>query len=137
MVSNQANTTVAHSGFPQTFLGVTWASHCSSGGEKLVQLTGIKMAQPSTESTTKMLRHMRVKRMNMAASRPTRLTTSCSEVDHSGTTHAKMPFPRGGGACFSSACLSFGEYTTLLYGRRKEKQTAMAAVMPREVPRET
>jgi hypothetical protein len=101
---------------------------------QLAQLTGIKMAQPSTERTTKMLRHILVNRMKMAASMPTKFTISCSDVDHSGKIHAKTPFPKGGGACFSSACFSFGAYTTLLYGRRNEKQMAMAAVIPSDEP---
>lgn len=45
-----------------------------------------------------------------------------------------MPFPIGGGACFSSAILSFGAYTTELYGRRRENPTARRTVKPIEVP---
>jgi len=90
------------------------------------------MAQPRTDMITNMFRNILVNRMKTVASIPTRFTSSCSEVDHSGVIHAKKPFPSGGGACFSSACLSFGAYTTELYGRTKEKQRAMAAVMPRD-----
>jgi len=69
---------------------------------------GIKMLQPTTDSMTNMFRSIRVNRMKIVASIPTRFTRSCSEVDHSGIIHAKIPFPSGGGACFSSACFNFG-----------------------------
>jgi hypothetical protein len=52
-----------------------------------------------------------------------------------GPNQAKMPFPRGGGACLSSAILSFGAYTTLLYGRRRENPIARRRVKPIEVPK--
>jgi len=134
MVNTQATTTVAQWYCPHTFIGVTLASHESPGGVLYVQLMGIRMAHPSTARTRNMSRHMRANLMKRAASMPTRFTKSCSVVFHRGLTHAKMPFPSGGGACFSSACLTLGAYTTLLKGRTKEKPRAMAAVMPREEP---
>lgn len=92
----------------------------------------MRMLQQRSVRTTKILRHIRVNRKKIVASIPIRSTISLSVVDHSGATQASTPLPSRGGACFSSACLSFGAYTTLLYGRRKEKHTAMAAVIPRE-----
>lgn len=66
------------------------------------------MQQHRTARSRKMLRHILVKRMKIVASMPTSFTKSCSVVVHSGLIHEKIPFPRGGGACFSSACLSLG-----------------------------
>lgn len=88
------------------------------------------MQHPTTVRTRKMFRHILVNRMNTVASNPTSVTKSCSFVCHNGFIQAINPFPNGGGACFSSAILSFGAYTTLLYGRRMEKQSAMTTVMP-------
>lgn len=44
-----------------------------------------------------------------------------------------MPLPIGGGACLSSAILSFGAYTRELYGRRREKLRARRSVKPTDV----
>ena len=47
-----------------------------------------------------------------------------------------MPRPIGGGACLSSATLSFGAYTKELYGRRRENPMARRRVKPIDVPRD-
>jgi hypothetical protein len=79
-----------------------------------------------------MLRHILVNRMKTVASNPTKFTMSCSLVCHNGYSHAQGLFPSGGGWCFWSATRSLGAYTTVLYGRRKEKHMAMPTVMPTE-----
>lgn len=92
------------------------------------------MLHPMTESVRNIFLHMRVKRKNIVASSPTCKIKSCSFVFARGLIQAKRPLPTGGGACFSSACLSFGAYTTELYGRRKENPIARRRVKPMEVP---
>lgn len=69
---------------------------------------GIKIAQPKTVIMANMLRHMLMKRMKMAASKPASRINSFSLVLKSGLIHAKGPFPNGGGARDSSACFNFG-----------------------------
>jgi len=83
-----------------------------------------------------MFRHMFRKRMKTTASKPASRMSSCSFVLQSGITQAKGPLPSGGGARDSSACFSFGAYTTVWYGRKKEKRRTTTRVIPREEARE-
>lgn len=66
------------------------------------------MTQPASAMMRNILRHMLMKRMKMAASRPASRIKSFSLVLHNGMTQAKGPFPSGGGARDSSACFNFG-----------------------------
>jgi len=101
----------------------------------LYKLIGIKIPHPSTLMARNMLRHiLRILRKTVASS-PMRSTKSCSFVFRTGATHASIPFPIGGGACFSSAILNFGEYTTELYGLRTENPRASSKVKPIDVPK--
>ena len=93
------------------------------------------MQQQRTARHKKIFRHILVKRMNNVASMPIILTRSRSVVFQNGLIQEKKPFPSAGGACFSSACLSLGAYTTVLSGLSREKHKATAAVMPKEEPR--
>jgi hypothetical protein len=99
------------------------------------RLIGIKTAQPKTMSTKNMFRHILRTLRKTVASSPIKPTSSCSFVFRTGPIHANIPFPIGGGACLSSAILSFGAYTRELYGRRREKPTARRSVNPTEVPK--
>jgi hypothetical protein len=94
------------------------------------------MAHPMTDSNKKMFLHMVVNRRKMVASMPTCPIRSVSLSFHSGRSQAHGDLPIAGGACFSSACFSFGAYTPWLYGLRNEKQIAINAVKPIDVPRE-
>jgi hypothetical protein len=75
------------------------------------KLSGIKIPHPSTVIARNILRHILKIRRKTVASSPMRSTKSCSFVFRTGATHASIPFPIGGGACFSSAIFNFGEYT--------------------------
>lgn len=119
----------------QTFMGVIFWNSGASGKMLCVRLMGIMMLHPMTVMMANRLRHILVNRRKMVASIPITPIISCSVAAHSGLTQASMPFPSGGGACFSSACLSLGAYTTVLYGRTIEKMIAVTAVMPSEEPR--
>lgn len=63
---------------------------------------------PTMARITKMLRHMRITRKKMVASMPICCISFSSCVLIKGRTHDHGFLPRGGGACFSSACLSLG-----------------------------
>ena len=72
---------------------------------------GISIPHPSTVITRKIFRHIiRILRKTTASS-PIKPIKSCSFVLIIGVTQANIPFPIGGGACLSSATLSFGAYT--------------------------
>ncbi len=101
----------------------------------LIKLMGIKIAHPNTINTKNILRHILKTLKKTVASSPMRPTKSCSDVLKTGPNQANMPFPIGGGACLSSAILSFGAYTTELYGRRRENPTARRRVNPMDVPK--
>lgn len=76
--------------------------------EAWVRLTGIMTAQPMILMQINMFRHIFVKRRKSAASRPTVSMSWGSRVRITGVIHEKIPLPTGGGACFESACLTFG-----------------------------
>jgi hypothetical protein len=63
-------------------------------------------------------------------------TKSCSFVFAIGAIQSKIPGPIFGGACLLSACFARGAYTTLLYGRRRQKARETRIVRPSEVPSE-
>ena len=126
---------------PNTFRGVTFVKKLTLLSTAPLMyllwetLTGIKITQPNKLNTKKMLRHIRRTLKKTVASNPINCTNSCSFVLNTGPTQAKIPFPNGGGACLSSATLSLGAYTTVLYGRSNEKPTARRTVKPMEVPK--
>lgn len=97
-------------------------------------LTGSNIPHPITESTRNMFRHMRVKRMKIAASRPTVSIKAFSFSFITTLNHAQGVLAIGGGACFESACFNRGAYTAALNGRRKQKRRAITNVIPIEVP---
>jgi len=109
MLIKYATTTCAQCASFHTLAGVIKLSHFTLSLDWLFEiLTGIRIAHPITDTTKNKFRHMRVKRKKTVASSPTYPTKSCSFVRHSGVTHDHNFLPIGGGACFSSACLSFG-----------------------------
>ena len=73
-----------------------------------VILIGIITRHPITDNTKKIFRHIFAKRMKMMASKPTVSARSASLVFRTGFNQANKPLPIGGGACFSSACLTLG-----------------------------
>jgi hypothetical protein len=77
-----------------------------------------------------------VKRMKIAASKPTFSIMAFSLSFSTTLNHAHGLRPIGGGACFSSACFNRGAYTVALKGRRKQKRRAIMRVIPMEVPSE-
>ena len=93
------------------------------------------MVHPTTAMARKIFRHMRRTLRKIVASSPTSVIKSCSFVTRIGFTQASMPFPSAGGACLSSATLSFGAYTRELYGRKRENMMARTSVMSTEVPK--
>ena len=74
----------------------------------MVIFIGMMIPHPSTAMVINIFLHIRKNRRKMVASKPTCKMMSFSDVLRTGVTQAKIPLPRGGGACFSSACLSFG-----------------------------
>ena len=114
---------------PNVLIGVIfWTGVESLNLFPFAKLIGINMPQPKIISTKNMFRHILKTRRKTVASSPIRIARSCSFVFHTGPTHANTPFPIGGGACFSSATLSFGAYTRELYGRSRENPTASRRV---------
>src|SRR4051794_4912186 len=115
MLNSQAQIVMAQFACPKVLIGETFVM-MFTGPVKvpLAKLVGIKIAHPTTDKERKRLRHMRSTRKKTVASKPINVTSSCSLVVRIGPTQANMPFPIGGGACFSSAILSFGAYTTEL-----------------------
>lgn len=121
---------------PKVFTGVTRASAVAlSNFCPKAKLIGIKMPQPMMAIAKKIFRHIMRMRKNIAASKPMRATRSCSFVFNIGETHENMPLPNGGGACLSSAILSFGAYTMELKGLRAENPIARRRVKPIDVPK--
>ena len=101
------------------------------------RFTGIKIPQPTTVKHANMCRSILVNLMKMAASSPTVSTSCCSFVRMRGGIQPKKPLSvMTGGACLLSACLARGAYTTLLYGRRKQKRAAMARERASDVAKE-
>ena len=76
------------------------------------KFTGIMTAQPIMLMKMKMLRHILLKRKKMTASSPMVSTSCASRVLITGLIQEKKPLPTGGGACFRSACLTLGAYTS-------------------------
>jgi hypothetical protein len=117
-LNNHAQIVIPQFADPNTLAGVTLLTivilSYPSAFEGFDKLMGIKMPQPMRVKARKMLRHIFKILKKTTASNPINVTSSCSFVLRIGPTHANTPFPIGGGACLSSATLSFGAYTTEL-----------------------
>ena len=123
---------------PYVVIGVTRMIKVKGVANELTpwdKLIGMRTPHPMILRTRNIFRHILVNRRKTVATSPTWSIRSCSFVRTTGPNHANMPLPTGGGACLSSECLSFGAYTTELYGRRREKAMAMTIVKPIEEPR--
>lgn len=121
---------------PYVLTGVTLAMKVIlSNFTPFARLIGIRIPHPITDKARNMFRHIFKILKNTTASNPISGMSSCSFVFAIGANQANTPFPIGGGECFSSATLSFGAYTTELYGRRREKPIARRSVKPIEVPK--
>lgn len=133
-LKTQAQMAVALMAVPDAYRGVALRTNCDLP-LLLDRLSGSRTAHPTAAMSMNMFRHMRRIRRKMVASSPICVIRSCSLVKRTGLTQAKMPLPRAGGACWSSATLSLGAYTRELYGRRRENARVRRTVMRTEVPR--
>lgn len=97
---------------------------------------GIKTPMLTMLRTRNMLRHILVNLRNTVPSSPTFSTSCASVVLFTGVNQAKRLLPISGGACFSSAYLSLGAYTTELRGRSKENIRVIKTITPTEVPKD-
>ena len=97
---------------------------------------GIKTPMLTMLRTRNMLRHILVNLRNTVPSSPTFSTSCASVVLFTGVNQAKRLLPISGGACFSSAYLSLGAYTTEFRGRSKENIRVIKTITPTEVPKD-
>lgn len=77
----------------------------------LVEWIGTRIPMPMMARIQNMLRHMRITRRKTVASMPMVCISCSSWVLIKGKIHDHGFLPRGGGACLSSTCFSFGAYT--------------------------
>lgn len=103
------------SALPYVLFGVTLDTISVSDHPELLPgdsiFTGIKIPHPNTVKARNMFLSIRNILKKTVASNPISGTRSFSFVFMIGCTQANIPFPTGGGACFSSATFSFGAYT--------------------------
>lgn len=111
MSNNHAHTVMAQFKIPKVPSGVTLEMNVVDVDPLAVTLIGIRIPHPITVMTKNMFLIIRSTLKKTVASKPIRVTRSCSCILSTGAIQASGPLPMGGGACLSSAILSFGEYT--------------------------